>query len=140
MSPINILIADDHAMVRSGLRRILEGEAGLRVIGEAEDGRSTLAALELQTPDLLMLDLSMPGMDGFELARHLRLCSPPPALVAMTGWGTATDRQRCEAAGFAAHIVKPAQITDIEAVLARVMDDRAQARPADQRAERRRTC
>lgn len=82
MSPINILIADDHAMVRSGLRRILEGEPGLTVIGEAEDGRSTLAALERQTPDLLMLDLSMPAPSGPQLLKSIRERWPTlPVLV-----------------------------------------------------------
>lgn len=69
-------------MVRSGLRRILEGEADLEVIGEAEDGRSTLAALEQRTPDLLMLDLSMPAPNGPQLLKTISARWPElPVLV-----------------------------------------------------------
>ncbi len=135
---LRILVVDDNADGADTLAAALQCDGHETVA--AYDGPSALVQARRFEPHAALLDLSMPGMDGFELARHLRLCSPPPVLVAMTGWGTATDRQRCEAAGFAAHIVKPAQITDIEAVLARVVADRAQARPTDQRAERRRTC
>jgi signal transduction histidine kinase/CheY-like chemotaxis protein len=135
---LRILVVDDHADGADTLAAALQCD-GHEALA-AYDGPSALEQARRFEPHAALLDLSMPGMDGFELARHLRLCRPPPALVAMTGWGTATDRQRCEAAGFAAHIVKPAQITDIEAVLARVLADRAEAKPTDQRAERRRTC
>jgi CheY-like chemotaxis protein len=135
---LKILVVDDHADGADTLAAALQCD-GHETLA-AYDGPGALEQTRRFEPHVALLDLSMPGMDGFELARHLRLCSPPPVLVAMTGWGTATDRQRCEAAGFAAHIVKPAQIPDIEAVLAQVLADRAQARPPDQRAERRRTC
>jgi signal transduction histidine kinase/CheY-like chemotaxis protein len=135
---LRILVVDDNADGADTLAAALQCD-GHETLA-AYDGPSALAQARRFEPHAALLDLSMPGMDGFELARHLRQCSPPPALVAMTGWGTATDRQRCEAAGFAAHIVKPAQINDIEAVLARVLADRAQAQQSDQRAERRRTC
>jgi CheY-like chemotaxis protein len=85
-----------------------------------------------------LVDLSMPGMDGFELARQLQLLAQPAALVAMTGWGTATDRERCEKARFAAHIVKPASMAQIEETLLQVLQVSAESK-ADQRAERRST-
>jgi CheY-like chemotaxis protein len=64
-----------------------------------------------------LVDLSMPGMDGFELARLLRAQDAALTLVAMTGWGSATDRHRCAAAGFRAHLAKPAELERIESVL-----------------------
>ena len=79
---VAILIADDHAMVRSGLRRILEGEPGLRVVAEAHDGQSTLAALSESLPDVLMLDLGMPPPSGPQLIASIRARWPElPILV-----------------------------------------------------------
>jgi signal transduction histidine kinase/CheY-like chemotaxis protein len=138
-SGLRILVVDDNADGADALAAALQCDGHDTLV--AYDGPSALEQAPHFHPQVALLDLSMPGMDGFELARCLRQCHPPPALVAMTGWGTATDRQRCEAAGFAAHLVKPAQITDIEAVLARVLaDDPAEGPPSDQRADRRKTC
>jgi CheY-like chemotaxis protein len=63
----------------------------------------------------------MPGMDGFELARLLRAQNDAMILVAMTGWGSATDRHRCKGAGFSAHLAKPADLEQIESVLGNLM-------------------
>lgn len=135
---LRILVVDDNADGADTLAAALRCDGHETVA--AYDGPSALKQVKHFLPHAALLDLSMPGMDGFELARQLRLCSPKSVLVAMTGWGTATDRQRCEAAGFAAHIVKPAQITDIEAVIDQVLAGNGQTPPDGQRAERRRTC
>ena len=87
----------------------------------AYDGPSALGLARLHRPQAALVDLSMPGMDGFELARLLRAQDAALTLVAMTGWGTATDRQRCTAAGFSAHLAKPADLARIESVLQDLM-------------------
>jgi signal transduction histidine kinase/ActR/RegA family two-component response regulator len=117
---LRILVVDDNADGADALAAALQCDGHETLV--AYDGPSALDQAPRFHPQVALLDLSMPGMDGFELARCLRQFKPSPKLVAMTGWGTATDRQRCEAAGFAAHLVKPAQIADIEAVLVRVLD------------------
>ncbi|MEI7784339.1 MAG: hybrid sensor histidine kinase/response regulator [Betaproteobacteria bacterium] len=137
ISPWRILVVDDNADGADTLAAALQ--CGGHEARAAHDGPSALEQARRWLPHAALLDLSMPGMDGFELARQLRLCMAPATLVAMTGWGTGTDRQRCEAAGFAAHLVKPASIEDIESVLARVLQARTDE-SADQRAERRNTC
>jgi DNA-binding NarL/FixJ family response regulator len=71
-----VLLADDHTLVRAGVRRILESQPGLEVVGEVADGAAALAALAKVRPDVLVLDLSMPGMDGFELLRRVREVAP----------------------------------------------------------------
>ena len=131
-----ILVVDDNADSADTLAAALQccGHQAVAV----HDGPSALARVKDWRPQVALVDLSMPGMDGFELARQLRLLAAPAALVAMTGWGTATDRQRCEKAGFAAHIVKPASMTQIEATLQQVLQGEAEA-AVDQRAERRST-
>jgi two-component system, NarL family, nitrate/nitrite response regulator NarL len=68
---VRIVIADDHPIFRSGLRRLLESEPGLSVIGEAGSGHEALRLLEVDRPDLLLLDLSMPGMGGLEALAHI---------------------------------------------------------------------
>ncbi len=69
---INIIIADDHPIIREGLKKIILSETGIRVIGEASDGADLLAILRTQHPDVVVLDLQMPGMDGLEVLEHLK--------------------------------------------------------------------
>lgn len=69
---IRVVVADDHAIVREGIRHVLERVPGLSVIAEASDGKEALAAVEEHGPDLLVLDVSMPEMNGLEVARLLR--------------------------------------------------------------------
>jgi len=71
-----VLLADDHNLVRAGVRRILEAQPGFEVVGEVADGAAALAALAKTPADVLVLDLSMPGMDGFELLRRAREVAP----------------------------------------------------------------
>ncbi|HSG06762.1 MAG TPA: response regulator transcription factor [Longimicrobiales bacterium] len=69
---INVIIADDHAVVRQGIRTVLEEIPGLHVLAEAGNGREVFSLLEEHTPDLLVLDISMPEMTGLEVAKRLR--------------------------------------------------------------------
>ena len=69
---IRVIIADDHAVVRQGIRHVLEDVPGLEVIAEAGDGEEVLSLLDEHTPDLLVLDISMPGKTGLEVAKQLR--------------------------------------------------------------------
>ena len=83
-----MLLADDHALVRAGLKRILDAERGVTVVGEVEDGAAALAALKTSAVDVLVLDLSMPGVDGFGV-----LAKPSPAAL------MAPRRRRSSGAG-----------------------------------------
>ncbi|MBI4213878.1 MAG: response regulator transcription factor [Chloroflexi bacterium] len=70
--PIRILLAEDHALVRTGTRRILEQHEDLRVVGEASDGRQVLELVDQLRPDVVLLDIGLPGLSGLEVARALR--------------------------------------------------------------------
>lgn len=78
------MIADDHPIFRGGLRTIVEKEAGFRVVAEAEDGRSALDQIVEHQPDVAILDLDMPGMDGFTVARELAKKDTPTRIVILT--------------------------------------------------------
>ena len=71
-SSIRVVVADDHAVVREGIRHVLERAPQLEVVGEAGDGIEALAAVEAKSPDVVVLDVSMPGLTGLEVTRRLR--------------------------------------------------------------------
>ena len=77
MTPVRILIADDHEVVRQGVRAVLEGQAGWVVCGEASSGREAVAkAIDLR-PDIVVLDVSMPELNGLEATRQIRRAGTP---------------------------------------------------------------
>lgn len=76
MTPYRIVLADDHAMFRQGIRRILEKKADLEVVGEAGDGLKLLGILKKTTPDMVVLDISMPNLRGIEATREIKAITP----------------------------------------------------------------
>ena len=84
MAPYRIVLADDHVLVRQGLRRILEGMADLEVTGEAGDGLELLDLLRQVTPDLVVLDIFMPKLRGIEAIREIKLIHPEVNVLILT--------------------------------------------------------
>jgi DNA-binding NarL/FixJ family response regulator len=76
VTPIRILIADDHDVVRTGVRRALTADVGWEVCGEAKDGRRALALAVVLRPDVVVLDIGMPGLNGIDLTSQLRRMLP----------------------------------------------------------------
>jgi two-component system response regulator NreC len=81
MKQIRILLADDHTVVRKGLRLLLESQPGLTVIGEAADGRTAVALAEQDPPDVVVMDVAMPTLNGIEAARQITAKLPQVAVV-----------------------------------------------------------
>jgi CheY-like chemotaxis protein/two-component sensor histidine kinase len=116
--PRRVLVVDDNADAADSLAMLLRlGGHDVRV---AYDGPAALAAAREFGPQVAFLDIGMPGMDGYEVARRLQAeaAARRPVLVALTGWGQAEDRRRTTEAGFDLHLVKPADLADVNAILA----------------------
>lgn len=84
---IRILVVDDEAPARDRLKRLLSGIGGVELAGEAADGSAALAAIEQLQPDLVLLDIRMPGMDGMAVARHITGLAHPPRVIFTTAYG-----------------------------------------------------
>ncbi len=96
---IRILLVDDQPLVRSALRMRLGLEPDLTVIGEADDGRAALALATELVPDVVLMDIMLPEMDGIDTARTLASASFPPAIVFLTLHDGLATRERASAAG-----------------------------------------
>jgi len=81
---IRILLADDHSMVRQGFRRILEAQADFEIVGEASDGREAIALAEQLRPDIVVMDVAMPGLNGIEATRRIVESSPRTKVLALS--------------------------------------------------------
>jgi len=108
---IRVLLVDDDALVRSGLRMMLAGR--VEVVGEAEDGREVLAAVDRHRPDVVLMDIRMPAVDGIEATRLLRAQPSPPAVIVLTTFDAdelVLRALRAGAAGFLLKDTPPAEI------------------------------
>lgn len=110
---IRILIADDHTLFRAGLRTLLERDRGVEVLGEAEDGRSAVARGRELAPDVVIMDVAMPGLNGVEATRQLRALERPPRVLALS---MHTDRRfvtHMLKAGAAGYLLKDAAFEEL---------------------------
>jgi PAS domain S-box-containing protein len=117
LAPLSILIADDNRDSGDSLATLLRSMgAEVRV---AYDGRSALELLDARRPDVALLDIGMPLMDGYELARRIRERPDHDdiVLIALTGWGRVDDRQRAHEAGFDHHVGKPADVGELRTLM-----------------------
>ena len=107
---IKILLVDDQLAVRDGLRMRLELEPDLTIIGEARDGSEAVTLAQALVPDVVVMDVEMPGLDGIEAARQLRAKTPSMAIVMLSIHGDAPTRERAREAGMVAFVEKRAAI------------------------------
>ena len=110
---IRVLIVDDQALVRDGFRMILELDDQIEVVGEAEDGKAALAAVAKLRPDLVLMDIRMPGLDGLETTRRLMLQPNPPKVLVLTTYDADEyiyDAMKAGASGFLLKDVRKGQL------------------------------
>jgi DNA-binding NarL/FixJ family response regulator len=112
-SPIRVMLVDDDPLVRSGLRMLLGGTGSIQVVAEADDGDKVLAAVDRHRPDVVLMDIRMPGLDGVSAAGLLAGQPSPPAVLMLTtidADGLVLRALRAGAAGFLLKDTPPAEI------------------------------
>jgi CheY-like chemotaxis protein len=106
---VRLVLAEDEALLRRGLRVLLESDRRVEVVAEAADGLELLSAITAHRPDVVLVDVQMPGMDGLTATRLLRTMPEAAGLVivAMTAHALVGDRERCLDAGMDDYLSKP---------------------------------
>jgi two-component system NarL family response regulator len=102
------MIIDDHPVVRVGLASMLNTQPGIDVVGSASSGVEALALLEKLTPDVILIDLRMPGMSGVEVMRAINLRPNPPRMIVLTSFDLDEDIYQCVGAGAYGYVLKDA--------------------------------
>jgi NarL family two-component system response regulator LiaR len=122
--PIRVLIADDHAVVREGLRTFLDLQDGIEVVGEAGDGEEAIAETERLQPDVILIDLVMPRLDGVHAMRELRERAPRARAIVLTSFLDDEHLLPAMRAGAAGYLLKNVQPQELaRAVRAAVAGD-----------------
>jgi len=114
MRPIRVLLADDHALVRAGIRALLSRLPGVEVIAEAADGREALALVKAHLPDLVLLDISMAGLNGLEAAVRIAKEFPHVRVLILSAHANDAYVKQALRAGAAGYLIKDAGISELE--------------------------
>lgn len=120
MDPIRILIVDDHAVLRMGLASLLNTQADFTVVADAENGDEALAKAENLHPDLIVMDLMIPGMNGIEITRAMTAKIPDAKILVLTSYSTSSGITAAMEAGAKGAILKNAPFADITAAIREV--------------------
>jgi DNA-binding NarL/FixJ family response regulator len=108
-----IVLADDHRLVREGLRRLLEERADLRVVGEASTGDEAVALATAEHPDLVVMDLAMPGLSGVEATRRIRQSGNGTRVLVLSMYGDRSHVEEVLRAGASGYVLKDAATSDL---------------------------
>ncbi|HEV3105479.1 MAG TPA: response regulator transcription factor [Trinickia sp.] len=115
-----VLLADDHALVRDGLRHILEGTSGFEIAGEANDGPTTIALVRSTPADVLVLDLSMPGRNGVELVKQIKDELPTLRILVLTMHAEQQYAVRAFKAGASGYLTKESASKELVSALTKI--------------------
>ncbi len=130
MSAIRILLADDHTVMRAGLRLLLERQPDLVVVGEAEDGRRTVELVETESPDVVVMDIAMPGLNGIEATRQIASRHPEVAVVILSMHSDESYVMRALKAGAKAYLLKDSAESDLIRAVRTVREGKSFFSPA----------
>jgi DNA-binding NarL/FixJ family response regulator len=125
-----VLVVDDHALFRTGVANIINQEADLRVVAEAGNGAEAVEAFERHHPDVTLLDLRMPVMDGVEAVRRIRAREPQARVIVLTTYDTDDEIARALKAGAKAYVLKDIAADDLIACIRDVLAGKTYLAPA----------
>jgi two-component system, NarL family, invasion response regulator UvrY len=117
---IKVLLVDDHALVRMGIRRLLEDLPDISVIAEAENGEMALSLVKQHQPDVVLLDMKMPGIDGWEVTRRLHKSNPKSKIIALTALTTELLPTRVLQLGAMGYLTKESSPEDMADAIRKV--------------------
>jgi DNA-binding NarL/FixJ family response regulator len=130
MNPIRIVLADDHTIMRKGLRLLLESQPGFKVIAEAADGRGAVEAVEQEAPNVVVMDVGMPNLNGIEAARQISARHPQTAIVFLSMHSDESYVLRALKAGARAYLLKDSAEYDLINAIRAVSEGKAFFSPA----------
>ena len=110
---INVMLVDDHDLVRKGIRRLLDDTSGIKVVAEAPDGEQAIRQVRKERPDVILMDVSMPGIGGLEATRKITQVSPDMKVIAVTIHDDDPIPARLLEAGAAGYITKGCDVEEI---------------------------
>jgi two-component system, NarL family, response regulator len=125
-----VLIADDHALMRNGVANLLNQEADLEVVAEAADGQRAVELFEEHRPDVALVDLRMPRLEGVEVVRQIRAAHPDARLIILTTYDTDEDIDRALKAGAQAYLLKDVSAEGLLACIRDGLRGRTHVAPA----------
>ena len=130
MSPVRILLADDHTVMRNGLRLLLERQPHLQVVGEAADGRQAVAISESANPDVVIMDIGMPNLNGIEATRQIVNRNPRTAIAILSMHSDESYVIRALKAGARAYLLKDSAEADLLAAVRALTEGKSFFSPA----------
>ena len=130
MRPIRVLLADDHTLIRAGVRGLLQGLDGVEVVGEAEDGHDTLRLANQMQPDVLLLDVGMPGLNGLEVAARIASIHPFMRILVLSMHTSEEYVLRALQAGCAGYLLKSSAVSELEVAVRAVARGETYLSPA----------
>ena len=122
MSKIRLLMVDDHEIVRAGLRMLLQAQTDIEIVGEADNGRDAIAKAKELNPDIVLMDISLPDIDGFEATRQIKRALPKVAILALTMYETDEYFFKMLNAGASGYVPKKAAPTDLVTAIHTIND------------------
>lgn len=130
MKPIRVLLADDHTLVRAGMRKLLESIPNLEVVGEAADGLALLALVEQLHPDLVLMDIAMPGLNGLEATARVMKAWPDTRVVILSMHQSEEYVRQALRNGAAAYLLKDAAPAELDIAIKAVRRNETYLSPA----------
>jgi len=121
VKPIHVILADDHTLVRAGIRALLEKLPDMRVVGEAGDGREVLNLVKAQHPDVVLMDIAMPGLNGLEAAELMVRDFPDVRIIILSMHNNEEYVLRALKAGVSGYLLKKSATAELETALHRVV-------------------